>query len=696
MENEKKCCCHQHEQEEVKSCCCHEEEVKEEKSCCCHSKEEPKEEAKSCCCHHEGKTAEVHSCCSTESNGCGCCNTEETEGKSSLWILIVSFVSLVLSFFKLVPYVDPAWIAIILCGKNSFVSAYKSIKAKKISTPILISIAMLASIALEILFIAGHGAGHDHGGSYIFAAGEIAFLMFLGGALESHTVKKSKDGVKKLASLLPENARIIVDETEKEILSKDLKVGDIVLVYPNEKIPADGIITDGESGIDNSNLTGESMIVDVSINDKVYAGAWNGQGVLRIKVTKNPDDTQVAQMVKLTKEAQGKKAPISRVADKWASILVPTAAMFSALVFLFTLVILNEGIFEAIVRGVSVLVVFCPCALTLATPTAVSAAIGAFSRHGILVKSGGALEQLAKTTHISFDKTGTLTNGKLEITDKLAIKCTEEELFTYLKTAEKASDHPIARAIKKYELGAEKQAEQYKTLNGVGVSSVIDGKEILVAKISEFDFKNDETEKWQSEGKTVIGVSCDGEIIGILALSDTIRKESKDTILMLKKQRVSCSMLTGDNNETAKYIGKMAGIDEIYSSLMPNEKTKIVENKKKTDVTVFVGDGVNDTPALATADVGISMSAFGNEIATENADIALFTEDIKVIPWLVKSSKNVLSTIKGNIAIAMTINFVAIILSALGVLNPVTGALVHNCTSVFVVGNSARLISMKR
>lgn len=684
MEKEKKCCCH------------HEQEVKEEvKSCCCHEKEEVKEE-KSCCCYHEEKTEEVHSCCSTQSDGCGCCNTEENKGNSSVWILAISFVSLVLSFFKLVPYLDPAWIAIILCGKNSFVSAYKSIKAKKISTPILISVAMIASIALEFMFIFGHGAGHDHGGSYIFAAGEIAFLMFLGGALEAHTVKKSKDGVKKLASLLPENAKVIVDGIEKEIFSKDLSAGDIVIVYPNEKIPADGIIIDGESGIDNSNLTGESMIVDVSINDKVYAGAWNGQGILKIKVTKNPDDTQVAQMVKLTKEAQGKKAPISRVADKWASILVPTAAIFSVLVFLFTLIILNAGIFEAIVRGVSVIVVFCPCALTLATPTAVSAAIGAFSRHGILVKSGGALEQLAKTTHIAFDKTGTLTNGKLEITDKLALNCTEEEMFTYLKTAEKASEHPIARAIKKYELGAENQAEQYKTLNGVGVSCVIGGKEILVAKISEFDFKNDQAEKWQSEGKTVIGVSCDGEMLGILALSDTIRKESKDAILMLKKQRVSCSMLTGDNNETAKYIGKMAGIDEIYSSLMPKQKTEIVENKKKTDVTVFVGDGVNDTPALATADVGISMSAFGNDIATENADIALFTEDIKVIPWLVKSSKKVLSTIKGNIAIAMTINFVAIILSALGVLNPVTGALVHNCTSVFVVGNSARLISMKR
>ncbi|MBR4030903.1 MAG: cadmium-translocating P-type ATPase [Clostridia bacterium] len=684
MENEKKCCCH------------HEQEVKEEvKSCCCHEKEEVKEEVKSCCCHEHEKE-EVHSCCSTQSDGCGCCNTEEVKGNSSVWILAISFVSLVLSFFKLIPYVDPAWISIILCGKNSFVSAYKSVKAKKISTPILISVAMIASIVLEFLFLFGHGAGHDHGGSYIFAAGEIAFLMFLGGALEAHTVKKSKDGVKKLVALLPENARVLVDGVEKEILSKDLNVGNIVVVYPNEKIPADGIIISGESGIDNSNLTGEAMIVDVNINDKVYAGAWNGQGVLKIKVTKNPDDTQVAQMVKLTKEAQGKKAPISRVADKWASVLVPTAAVLSILVFLFTLIILKEGVFEAIVRGVSVLVVFCPCALTLATPTAVSAAIGAFSKQGVLVKSGGALEQLAKTTHIAFDKTGTLTKGKLEITDKLCLKCTEEELFTYLKTAEKTSDHPIARAIKKYNLGTEKQAEQAKTLNGVGVSCVIDGKEILVAKISEFDFKNDEAQKWQSEGKTVICVSCDNEIVGVLALADTIRQETKETISMLEKQKISCSMLTGDNNETAKYIGKIAGIQGIYSSLMPKQKTEIIENKKKTDVTVFVGDGVNDTPALATADVGISMSAFGNDIATENADVALFTEDIKVIPWLVKSSKRVLSTIKGNIAIAMTINFVAIILSALGVLNPVTGALVHNCTSVFVVGNSARLISIKR
>ncbi len=681
------------------------------KKCCCHKKEEQKEEVKSCCCHHEEKE-EVHSCCSshrneekttstccsvkTEESGCTCCGGKEKKSYTSYIILGVSLLSLVLSFLKVVPYVDPAWIAIIFCGKDIFTGAVKAIKNKKISIPILISVAMIASIILEFLCMAGFGEGHDHGGSYIFAAGEIAFLMFLGSFLEAQTVKKSKEGVKKLASLIPETARLFSDGIEKEISSKDLKVRDVVVVYPNEKIPADGVVIKGESGIDNSNLTGESMTVDVKENDLVYAGAWNGQGVLHVRVTKEPGDTAVDQMIKLTKEAQGKKAPISRVADKWASILVPTAAVISVIVFLITFLLMKQNLFEAIVRGVSILVVFCPCALTLATPTAVSAAIGAFSRQGILVKSGGALEALAKTKNVAFDKTGTLTKGNLEITDVLAVSVTEEELFTLLKTAEKSSDHPIARAIRKYPLGVEKQAEQEKTLNGIGVSCVFEGKEIFVAKLSDFDVDCKEATKWQSEGKTVIAISVDKEIAGFCALADTIRDETKATIKELKNIGISCMMLTGDNEQTAKYIGENSGITEIYSSLMPEQKTEIVEKIKMSGITVFAGDGVNDTPALATADVGISMSAFGNDIATENADVALFTEDLSALSWLIKSSKRVLSMIKGNIALAMTINLVAIILSTIGLLTPVTGALVHNCTSVLVVGNSARLISMKR
>ena len=664
--------------------------------CCCEHEHNHKHEHEhdGCCCHeHEH---EHNECCCHEHEGCGCCGSEHGDGKNAFVILLISVLSLALSFFKVVPLVDPAWIAIILCGKDIFVSAYKNIKKGKISTSILISVAMIASVALELFHIFGHGAAHDHESSYIFAAGEIAFLMYLGEYLEERTVEKSKEGVKKLASLLPEIARIEKNGEVIEIPAKELVPSDIVVINPSEKMPADGIVLSGESAVDNSMLTGESQIIDINPGSNVYAGTWNGHGVIRVKVTQKPEDMAVSRLVKLTKEAQGKKAPIARAADKWAEILVPTAALLSVLVFMFAFFVLKTEFVDALVRGVSVLVVFCPCALTLATPTAVSAAIGAFSKHGILIKSGAAIETLAKTKNVAFDKTGTLTYGKLEITDIIVNKVSEEELFSYLKTAESVSEHPIARAIKNYNVGKIYEAENLRVLNGVGVSCIVSGSDIKAGKLSEFENTDNEAERLANEGKTIIAVSKDNVIIGYVALSDTLRESSHDAVLSIEKDGINCYMLTGDNEATARYMGDKAGISKVYHSLMPHQKTEIVDSLKQTGVTVFVGDGINDTPSIATADVGISMSVFGSDIATQNADVSLFTEDMNVIPWLLKCSRRVLGMIKGNITLAMSVNVLAIILSATGILTPVTGALLHNCTSVLVVCNSCRLLSMKR
>ena len=679
-------------------CCCgsNEEKQEEVKSCCCGTYEETTDEEEFGCCCHEHESEEQHSCCCGGESGGGCCGGGEKSNKSSFVILIVSVLSLVVSFFGVVPFVDPAWIAIILCGKDIFKSAYKSVKNRKISTPILISTAMIASVALEIFHVLGHAGGHDHGSSYIFAAGEIAFLMFLGQYLESRTVKKSKEGVKKLAELLPETAKVQVDGEIIEVSAKDLRVSDIVVVNPAEKIPADGVVVTGTSSVDNSMLTGESQIADVTKGSKVFAGTWNGYGVIKVRVTEKPEDTAVARLVQLTKEAQGKKAPIARAADKWAQILVPTAALISVFVFMFAFFVIKADFVDALVRAVSVLVVFCPCALSLATPTAVSATIGAFSKYGVLVKSGSAIETLAKVKNIAFDKTGTLTCGKLEITDVIVNNVSEDELFSYLKTAESASEHPIAVAVKNHKSGEILDAQNINVLSGVGVSCTVSGKEIKAGKLSELDNISTDALKLEGEGKTVVVVSVDGETAGYVALSDTLRESTPKMISKLKSEDVRCMMLTGDNEACANYMAEKSGINMVKYSLLPHQKTEIVEQLKQTGVTAFVGDGINDTPSIAMADVGISMSVLGTAIATQNADVSLFTEDMTIVPWILKNSKRTLSMIKGNIALAMSINTIAIILSAIGVLTPVTGALLHNCTSVLVVGNSCRLLSIKR
>ena len=682
---EHECCSNNHNEEH--SCC----SAKESESSCCAGKHEEQsccstqKNESSCCCHSK-----------EDESSCGCCGGKKETGKKTAVVLIVSLVSLITSFFVHIPLLDPAFIAVILCGMDIFKSAFSSIKRRKISTPILISVAMIASIALEFFYVFTSAEGHSHGTSYIFAAGEIAFLMYLGQALEERTVRKSSEGIKKLASLLPEKAVVEKDGKLVEISASEIKVGDIVVVNPSEKIPADGIVIAGKSAVDNSMLTGESAILDIEEGIEVFAGTWNGYGAIKVKVTKPEADMAVVRLIELTKEAQGKKAPISRVADKWAAILVPTAALLSVLVFIFAFLILKVPMTDSIVRAVSVLVVFCPCALTLATPTAISAAIGAFSKQGVLVKSGAAIELLAKTKNVAFDKTGTLTKGNLEIANVKCLIDTEDELFDYLKTAENASEHPVARAIKGYPKGVAKSSEEVVQKSGVGVSCITNDEKITVAKISEFNEIDEDAILWAQEGKTVIGISRDDRMIGYVALSDTIRAETKDVINALKKEKIKSFMLTGDNKETAFYIAEKAGVENVNYALLPHHKTEITETLKQSGTTVFVGDGINDTPALATADVGISMSVLGSDIATHNSDVALFTEDLKVIPWLLLSSKRVLYTIKGNIAIAMTINALAILLSALGVLNPVTGAVLHNCTSVFVVGNSARLLSIKR
>ncbi|MBQ2968324.1 MAG: cadmium-translocating P-type ATPase [Clostridia bacterium] len=628
--------------------------------------------------------------------GCDCgCGHDHKEKAAVLEYLVLglSLVGLVLSFFKLVPYIDPAWIAILLCGKDIFIGAFKAIRQKKITSSLLVSVAILASVALEIFCLLGFAGGH-HGESYLFAAGEIAFLMCLGEFLEEKTVKKSKSGVQKLAKLLPHTAKAMRDGEWTEIAVSKLHIGDVILVNPEETVPADGVVIKGESAVDNSHMTGESVHADVAKGDFVYGGARNVYGVLEVQITQKCEDMALSRMIRLTEEAQGKKAPIARTADRWASVLVPVAALIAVLIFLTAYFVLQVSLIDALVRGVSVLVVFCPCALTLATPTAISASFGAFSKQGVLAKSGGAVEALADTKYVAFDKTGTLTKGMLAVTDIKLLTVEEETFFSLLKTAESISEHPIAKAILKDERGSVLPCEQQAVHRGMGVSCVIDGKAVKAMRAkADADAV---VQTWQQQGKTVITLTVDNETIGLCALADTLRAEAKNTATALKGMQIEPVMLTGDNGGTAEFIANQAGISKVEHSLMPEKKTEIVSFLKDIGKTVYVGDGINDTPALATADVGISMSVLGSDIATQNADICLFTEDLTVLPWLIQSAKRVLFTIKTNIIFAMTVNVIAVILSFLGYLSPVGGALLHNGVSVLVVLNSCRLLNMKK
>ena len=576
-------------------------------------------------------------------------------------------------------YLNPAWGTVIISGIPMLLLAMtRLIREKWISSALLIAIAMVASLLI----------------GEVFAAGEVAWIMALGALLEDWTVERAKKGLRNLINLTPQTGRRITDGTEEVIPVDEIRLGDTLRILPGENVPVDGEIIKGTSSLDQSIMTGESLPVDKKIGDEVFCGTMNLYGAIDIKATSLGENSSLQKLIDLVKAADEKQAPTQRIADKWATWLVPVALAIAIAAWLVT------GNIE---RGVTVLVVFCPCALILATPTAIMAAIGQATKYGVLIKSGEALETLGGLNTLVFDKTGTLTYGNLEVSDVISLRddLPSEELLKIVASCEKLSEHPLAKAIVKNAKEAQidiEEPQDFKMYPGKGVTCTNSYGKVYAGNskfLSEYNIDVDvdcQMDKLKHEGKASIIVALNSKVIGLIGLSDVIREDSKDMIEKLHDLGTETILLTGDNSETANYFAGQVGIGKVFGNLLPEEKLSWIEKLKSEGRKVcMIGDGVNDAPALKTADVSVAMGSVGSDVAIEAADIALLGDDIGKIPYLKKLSNSTLFTIKANIAISMTINAAAIVCSVLGLLNPVTGAIVHNAGSCLVVLNAALL-----
>ena len=608
----------------------------------------------------------------------------ENETKLTSIFAGISAVSLVLNItgvLKNIIPVDIAWIAIVLCGVPILVGAVKGVIFEHdIKADVLVAMALVASVVTK----------------EFFAAGEVALIMQIGSLLEDYTSGKAREGIEKLIQLTPQKAHLIKDGEETEIAAEDVKVGDLIRVLAGETIPVDGIITEGETTIDQSVMTGESIPVDKKVGGTVSSGTINQFGTFVMKAEKESGNSALQRMVRLAEEAEENKAPIVTLADKWATWLVVVAFACAVGTWIFT------GEF---MRAVTVLVVFCPCAFILATPTAVLAGIGNAAKYGMIIRSGDALERLSKIKRIAFDKTGTLTYGKPHVTEVVSLddQYGKDEILRIAASAEKLSEHPLGKAIVAGYEGELYEASDFKVIAGRGISAKVQGKNVLAGKA---DFMQSEgadikesgklAEKCFNDGATVIYLALDGVLKGFVALADTIREDSADTIKKLINFSITPMLLTGDNKQAAGTIAGKVGIKDVRSNLLPEEKMEIIKGYVGSEEPIcMIGDGVNDALALTTADAGIAMGGIGSDIAIESADAVLVSDDIKRVPYLLSLTKKAMQKVKINIIMSMIINITAVILSAAGILTPVTGALWHNFGSVFVVVNAALLLRYK-
>ncbi|HIV17555.1 MAG TPA: cadmium-translocating P-type ATPase [Candidatus Alectryocaccobium stercorigallinarum] len=603
--------------------------------------------------------------------------------KKDITLLVISGISLLLSIFNVLtlPF-DIAWVAIILCGLPIVLEAVIGLVTRfDIKADVLVSLALIASIII---------------GEY-FAAGEVAFIMQIGALLEDLTVAKARAGIEKLVHLTPRTARIIQNGEERIVAAEDVKAGEIIRVLPGESVPVDGVIISGQTSIDQSVMTGESLPVDKEEGDEVFSGTVNQFGAFDMRSTKVGEDSSIQRMIRLVQSADAGKAKIVGIADRWATWIVVIALSAAALTWIFT---------GEIIRAVTILVVFCPCALVLATPTAIMAAIGNATKHGFLVREGDALERLSVVSKVTFDKTGTLTLGKPEV---LAVECfeerfTEETLFAFAAGAELRSEHPLGKAvIDSYKIKYKKKIsdpEGFKMLPGHGVSAAVSGHNILAGNEKLIELLPDQKEKAQKYlgmGCSIIYLSVDGISAGFLALSDTLRPSAKQAVEGIKEAGVAPVLLTGDTEKAAVNMANETGIQEVKANCLPEDKLEYIKmNQKSGQMVCMIGDGINDAPALKAACVGIAMGGIGSDIAVDAADIALVNDEIKELPHILRLSKRMMVTIKANMTFSMGLNFLAIVLAITGALNPVVGALVHNCGSVLVIINSAFLLNWKR
>ncbi len=600
--------------------------------------------------------------------------------KKDIALLVISGVALLLSIVGVPLPFEVAWVAIILCGLPIVLEAIIGlVTAFDIKADVLVSLALIAALCIG-----------EH-----FAAGEVAFIMQLGALLEDLTVAKARAGIEKLVHLTPRTARLVLDGGEEIVPAENVTVGGTLRVLPGESIPVDGIILSGWTSIDQSVMTGESLPVDKGPGDEVSSGTVNCFGAIDMQATKVGEDSSIQRMIRLVQSADADKAKIVGIADRWATwvvVIALTAAVFTWLI---------SG--QAI-RAVTILVVFCPCALVLATPTAIMAAIGNATKHGFLVREGDALERLAQVKKVAFDKTGTITCGTPQVVAVVSCDDTmsEEDLFALSAGAELRSEHPLGKAVvesflKRFHTMPQEPANFFM-IPGQGVSATVSGIKVQAGndRLIAWDEGKNLANHYLAQGCTLIYVACNEKPVGFLALSDTLRPHAGDVIRRIEEISVTPHLLTGDTAQAAGYIGGQLGIAEIKSQCLPKDKLHFITESQQAGLPVcMIGDGINDAPALKAAYVGIAMGGIGSDIAVDAADIVLVNDDICELPHLLCLSKRMMVTIKLNMTFSMTLNFVAIILAILGVLSPVVGALVHNCGSVVVIVNSALLLNWK-
>lgn len=620
----------------------------------------------------------------------------EDEGKRTLLFLIISGAALVIGFFNIgnLP-VDASWVAILLCGIPIIKGAVVGLVTEfDIKADVLVAIAIIATVAL----------GLTHDARELFAAGEIAFIMTIGAYLEDRTVSKAKAGIQGLVDLTPATARLVHEGGESIVQASQVKEGDILRVIAGEAVAVDGRIVKGSSSIDQSVMTGESLPVDKGVGDEVFSGTVNQFGAFEMVAEKVGEDSSMQRMVRLVESADADKAKIVRLADRWATWIVVIALSAAVITWFAT---------GEVIRSVTILVVFCPCALVLATPTAIMAGIGNLTKRGVLVKEGDALERLAKVGRIAFDKTGTLTYGKpavcaVRVHDRAL---DEKGMVRIAASAESLSEHPLGKAVVTYARKAfgitPEQPESFEMQAGRGVRAEVGGVQVIAGNRRLLEDAGipippdavGDALRQLSSGSTTIYLACDGGFTGSITLRDEVRPESRTMVEAIQQAGVEAVMLTGDHDQAARSIASEAGIATYRAECLPEVKLEYVrQGSHKGDhapLCAMVGDGVNDAPALKAAYVGIAMGGIGSDIAVDSADIVLVKDGIGDLPHTLLLAQRTMRTINFNLIAAMTLNFIAIILAISGIMGPVVGALVHNVGSVAVIINSSLLLNWK-
>lgn len=571
--------------------------------------------------------------------------------KKDVMFLVLSGIALAMSLMNVNPFpFDIAWVAIVLCGLPIILEAVIGLVTSfDIKADVLVSLALIASVCI-----------HED-----FAAGEVAFIMQIGALLEDLTVAKARNGIEKLVRLTPQTARVMENGMEKIIAAANVKKGSILRVLPGETIPVDGVILTGTTSVNQSVMTGESMPIDKTVGDEVSSGTVNQYGAFEVKAVRVGEDSSIQRMIRLVQSADAGKAKIVGIADRWATWIVVIALTAAALTWIIT---------GEIIRAVTILVVFCPCALVLATPTAIMAAIGNTEKRGFLVKEGDALERLAAVDCIAFDKTGTLTYGvpKVIETPVFTDRFSKQEMYMYA-AVESLSEHPRGKAVAasfKIEYNAEfPLVKDFKMRPGMGVTAKVSGRDVAVGNLNllneyGIDIPQNaaaKAEEYQNKGCTAVYVGIDSGFAGIIALSDTLREESRDTVSRLYAANVTPVLLTGDNIKAASAIVERLGIKKIKAECMPEDKLdEISRLQNEKHHVCMIGDSINDAPALKKANVGIAMGSVGSDIAVDAADIALANDEIKELMHLISLSSRMMTTIKINLSFSMGLNFLGL------------------------------------